>query len=188
MEKNQQNPEIATSVQELLEEKERELRVRNYFGGMAKIISVIAIIWSIFQLYVNSVGVLDAIKLRTWHILFLITMVFLLYPATKKEKRSRKFVPLYDLVFIALGIGSFGYLLLNYNTVVMRGGYLIPQDYVVATIAIIVVFEAARRVVGNLAILALFFLLYNFLGPFIPGVFGHTGFTWKKSHGAHVLG
>ncbi len=180
MEKNQQNPEIATSVQELLEEKERELRVRNYFGGMAKIISVIAIIWSIFQLYVNSVGVLDAIKLRTWHILFLITMVFLLYPATKKEKRSRKFVPLYDLVFIALGIGSFGYLLLNYNTVVMRGGYLIPQDYVVATIAIIVVFEAARRVVGNLAILALFFLLYNFLGPFIPGVFGHTGFTWKR--------
>ena len=147
---------------------------------MAKIISVIAIIWSIFQLYVSSVGVLDAIKLRTWHILFLITMVFLLYPATKKEKRSRKFVPLYDLVFIALGIGSFGYLLLNYNTVVMRGGYLIPQDYVVATIAIIVVFEAARRVVGNLAILALIFLLYNFLGPFIPGVFGHTGFSWKR--------
>lgn len=167
-------------VQEILEEKERELRTRKYIGPFTKVITIITIIWSLFQLYVNSFGVLDAIRLRGWHIIFLILMTFLLYPAYKKEKRERSLPTVFDLICLALGIGSFGYLLVNYNSYVLRGGYLLPIDYVVAGIGVLVVFEAARRVVGNLAILALIFLIYNFIGPYIPGSFGHSGFSIKR--------
>ena len=168
------------NVQEMLEEKESELRTRKYIGPFTKVISIIAITWSLFQLYVNSFGVLDAIRLRSWHIIFLLLMTFLLYPAYKKEKRKRSLPTVFDLIWLALGIGSFGYLLVNYNSYVFRGGYLLPIDYIVAGIGVLVVFEAARRVVGNLAILALIFLIYNFIGPYIPGAFGHSGFSVKR--------
>ena len=111
------------NVQEMLEEKESELRTRKYIGPFTKVISIIAITWSLFQLYVNSFGVLDAIRLRSWHIIFLLLMTFLLYPAYKKEKRKRSLPTVFDLIWLALGIGSFGYLLVNYNSYVFRGGY-----------------------------------------------------------------
>lgn len=171
---------VETNVQEMIEERESELRTRKYIGPFAKVITFIAIIWSLFQLYVNSLGVLDAIRLRSWHILFLFIMTFLLYPAYKKEKRERSLPTVFDFIWMALGIGSFGYLLVNYNAYVLRGGYLLPIDYVVAGIGVLVVFEAARRVVGNLAVMALIFLIYNFVGPYIPGPFGHSGFSIKR--------
>ena len=46
----------------------------------------------------------------------------------------------------------------------------------------------ARRVVGNLAALALVFLAYNFFGYLIPGAFGHPGYSWNRVVELHVLG
>src|SRR5699024_12030825 len=46
---------------------------------------------------------------------------------------------------------------------------------------IIMLFEASRRVVGNaLTIIAGIFLLYSFAGSYIPGVFGHRGFSTER--------
>src|SRR5699024_841176 len=64
--------------------------------------------------------------------------------------------------------------------VVLCCGYLMINDYIFGDLGILVVFEAALRVVGNLAILALVFLLYNFLGMYVPGPFGHSGFTINR--------
>lgn len=50
----------------------------------------------------------------------------------------------------------------------------------IAAVALLVVFEAARRASGNLALLALIFLGYNWFGAFLPGLLGHNGFTLKR--------
>ncbi|MEW6661677.1 MAG: TRAP transporter permease [Bacillota bacterium] len=167
-------------LQGLLEEKDSEQRIRSYIGLAGKFVTIFAVIWSLFQLYATSFGVFDAIRLRTWHILFLLTMAFLLYPASKGEKKVRSSPAFLDIACILLSIGAFAYLLLNYKTIALRGGYLLPVDYVAASIGVIMVFEAARRTVGNLAYLAGIFFLYNFAGAFIPGAFGHSGFAWKR--------
>lgn len=78
------------------------------------------------------------------------------------------------------GLFSFGYLILNYTEITLRGGYFLPVDYFVASVGVIICFEMARRVVGNLAALAGVFFLYNFAGEWIPGAFGHTGFSWDR--------
>lgn len=169
-----------TTSEELVEKVDSELRFRKYIGKSAVIVSAIAIIWSIFQIYAAGTGVLDAITLRAWHLLFILTMVFLLYPARKNKILVQKYPTIVDLVFIGLSIATLGYLLLNYKEIVLRGGYLVTTDYVFGAIGIILVFEASRRVVGNLAILALIFMLYNFLGQWIPGLFGHSGFSVKR--------
>lgn len=153
---------------------------REYIGKAAFFISVLAVIWSIFQLYAAGTGALDAIRLRAWHIIFLLTMSFLLYPARKKNKEVIAYPKVLDIICIILSLVSFGYFLLNYNQIALRGGFLLAQDYIFGGIGIVMIFEAARRVVGNLAILALIFLLYNFFGNMIPGIFGHGGFSINR--------
>ena len=114
------------------------------------------------------------------HILFLLTLSFLLYPALRREQRQRRAPTLYDALCICAGLFSFGYLVLNYTNITLRGGWFEPADYAVASVGLIVCFEMARRVVGNLAALALVFLAYNFFGYLIPGAFGHPGYSWNR--------
>jgi TRAP transporter 4TM/12TM fusion protein len=68
----------------------------------------------------------------------------------------------------------------NYIVVAKRGVYLINADLWLAGITMVLIFEAGRRACKNLAVLGLIFLLYNFLGMWIPGELGHVGFSVKR--------
>lgn len=153
---------------------------RNFLGMWAKVLLVLAVIWTFFQLYMSSYGVMDAIKFRAWHLLFLLLFSFLLYPAKKSRKGKKPAVS--DLLLIVLAVSVFAYFLITYDTFIRdRFGVNTTMDYIAGGIAMILLFEASRRVVGNaLTIIAGIFLLYNFFGGFIPGVFGHTGFTVER--------
>ncbi|MCC8193108.1 MAG: TRAP transporter permease [Deltaproteobacteria bacterium] len=164
----------------LVEEKDSELRVRRFGPGWTRVITVIAVIWALFQMYATTFSVLDAIRLRTVHILFLLVLSFLLYPAWRMEKRTRSAPTLFDVLCIAAGMFAFGYLFTQYDTISMRGGYFLPMDHVAASAGVIIAFAMAFRVVGSLAWLALAFLGYCFLGQYIPGAFGHAGFSWNR--------
>ncbi|MDQ0339676.1 TRAP transporter 4TM/12TM fusion protein [Caldalkalibacillus uzonensis] len=166
--------------EELPYKYEGDTRMRQYMGIMAVIITALSVIWGLFQLYVSSFGVLDAIILRSWHIIFLLVMVFLLFPAGKKPAYSLHRPTWWDCICLLAGAASFGYLILNYSEIALRGGYLLPLDYLFAVLGILIVFEAARRTVRSLAILAAVFLLYNFAGSYLPGILGHVGFSWKR--------
>ena len=172
--------EIEKEAQRLLEEKDADMRLRSYDGLIAKGIVVLLVGWTIFQLYFTTIGIIDAISLRAYHAMFLIVFAFLLYPAYKTEKRKRKVPPIYDILLLGLSVAVFGYLILNYQRVATTGGFLNQLDLVVAGVGILLVIEAGRRTSGNLAILALVFLLFNFWGKFVPGSLGHSGFTIKR--------
>lgn len=171
---------LERQAQALLEEKDSEARMRSYSGPWGLALTVLAVAFALFQLAVSTCLVLDAMTLRAWHILFLLTLSFLLYPAWRREQRRRVRPTLYDGLCVAAGVFAFGYLILNYTAITLRGGYLLPVDYAAATVALAVCFEMARRVVPNLAWLAALFLAYNFFGAWIPGAFGHTGFSWHR--------
>ena len=172
--------EAEKKAQALLEEKEAEMRVRVFDTKANAILSILLVIWSIFQLYANTIGTMSAMTLRAWHIMFLLVFTFCLYPTFKKERKMRKAPPIWDFVLAGLSIAVYGYMIKNYTAIALRGGYLETIDYIVAGIGIVLVFEAARRACGSLAVLALVFLAYNFLGPLIPGELGHTGFPLSR--------
>ena len=173
-------PDDQALAQALVEEKDSESRTRAYSGPWATIISALALLFSLFQLAASTFWTMDAITLRAVHILFLLTLSFLLYPALRREQRQRRAPTLYDALCICAGLFSFGYLILNYTNITLRGGWFEPVDYVVASVGLLICFEMARRVVGNLAALALVFLAYNFFGYLIPGAFGHPGYSWNR--------
>lgn len=171
---------LEQKAQQLLEEKDSEARTRSYTGPFDKAVTALLVIWTIFQIYYNTVGAMSAINLRAFHCIFLLCFTFLLFPGTKRERRRRALPPVWDMGLIALSIGTFGYLILNYTRFAATGGRGTQTDLIVAGLALLVVFEAARRASGNLAFLALAFLAYNFLGQYIPGRLGHNGFTLKR--------
>lgn len=167
-------------AQELLGEKEPDSKLRSYAGPLGTGITVLFMIWAVFQIYANTLGSIDAMSLRTWHLFFLLGFTFLLFPTYKNEKLSRTLPPIWDIALLALAIFTFGYLLKNYTVVARRGGYLLPFDLVIAAVAMLLIFEGGRRACKNLAILGLVFFLFNFFGKFIPGELGHVGFSMKR--------
>ena len=154
-------------AKKLLDEKEPDSKLRLYEGFLGKAITILFLIWAVFQMYANTIGFIDAMALRTWHLFFLLTFTFLLFPTFKNEKRIRSFPPIWDIGLLVLSVFTFGYLLINYTTIAKRGGYLLPFDLVIAGVAMLLLFEGGRRACKNLAILGLIFFLYNFLGQFI---------------------
>ena len=178
--KAQLQKELDKKARELLEEKEADSRMRTYIGPMSKIIVALLCIWTVFQLYFTTLGAISAINLRAFHCIFLLLFTFLLFPTYKKEKRVRKLPPVWDMLLILLGTGSFGYLILNFTRIAQTGGRVDSFEVGIAAVALLVVFEAARRASGNLALLALIFLGYNWFGAYLPGLLGHNGFTLKR--------
>ena len=168
--------------EELLRQYDSEFRTRDYLGTTAKIVTGILVIWSLFQLYTSSFGVLEAIKMRAWHLGFLLILSFLIYPASKKSANKRKLPTVWDMICILLTLISMGYLLLTYDTFAReRFGIHIEMDYYMAALGMLVTFEASRRVVGNaLTIICAVFLIYNFAGPMLPGAIGHVGFSFER--------
>lgn len=167
-------------AQALVEEKESESRIRQFHGPFTRALSAVFVAFSLFQLYMSVFGAMDAMKLRSIHIMFLLVLAAAMYPALRREKRERLLPTLWDIVCMGAGLYAFGYLIIHYDDIAMNGGWFSTQDYVAAGIGVAVSFEIARRVVPNLAWLALAFLAYTFLGKYLPGAFGHVGFSLTR--------
>lgn len=178
--KASQPENLDAKAQKLLEEKEAEARMRTYKGPMGKVLVLLLCVWTAFQLFFTTIGAISTINLRAIHCIFLLLFTFLLFPTYKKEKRVRSLPPLWDILLILLGTGSFGYLILNYDRISISGGRIDAFEVAIGGVALLVVFEAARRASGNLAILALIFFTYNWFGEYLPGYFGHNGFSLER--------
>ena len=167
-------------TQNLMEEKDSDSRMRVYTGPMATAVSAILVIFTLFQLWANLTGTLGAVRLRTAHIMFLLPLAFLLYPTWKRERRGRKFAPVWDVVLCVAAVCCFGYILTRYDALA-KTGRLNDTDVWIGLVCLILSFEAARRTSGNLAVIALVFLSYFAVwGRYVPGAFGTTAFTMKR--------
>ena len=167
-------------AQQLMEDRDAESRTRVFEGTLNKVFTVVLVIWAIFQVWANTFGTLGAVKLRTAHIMFLLPLALMLYPTYKKERRRRRMIPAWDVLLIAAAIASFGYILWRYDALA-KTGRLNDTDVLVGVVCLLIVFEAARRASGNLAIIALIFLSYFAVwGRYVPGMFGTSAFTLKR--------
>lgn len=163
-------------AEDVLKKYDKESDTMEYTGFMAKIVAAIAIAFSIFQLYTAIFGVLDAQLQRGVHLGFGLALVFLLYPTCKSWSRH-KLHP-FDLLLAVLGAAAPAYIIYEYQNLVLRAGTVSDMDLAVGIIGIILVIEAARRVVGiPMVCVVLVFIAYAFAGPYMPGGLAHRGLT-----------
>jgi TRAP transporter 4TM/12TM fusion protein len=125
------------------------------------VIALIAIAMSLYHMYVAAFGPPEAYFFRGTHLLFTMTLIFLLYPLKPGGGWGWRIT---DLVLLA---GSWAFILhifINYDYITNRIIYideLTLRDMVYATLAILLVLEATRRVLGwGLSVTAIGFLAY----------------------------
>lgn len=166
------------STEELIAQ---EVGARLPGGAMARVIALLALAWSLFQLWIASplpfvfgVGVFNDTQTRAIHLAFGLLLAYLVYPAFRRSPRDR--VPLTDLALALLASACAAYLFVFYAQLAQRPGSLTPADLVVACLGIPLLLEATRRALGPpLAIIALLFLVYSLAGPWMPGLLAHRG-------------
>ncbi len=175
--------------EEFTEEQSRDLMAKfdpeaghRTLTGVLGWISVIGLVgFSVFQLYTAIFGVFTAQLQRSIHLAFALGLIFLLFPASKKrlkDKKRRFQVAWYDGLLALVGVYVGMYWPLNFEELVFRVGRLTTLDLIVGFLAIVLVLEATRRVVGlPITIITSIFLLYAYLGPYMPGFLQHRGLS-----------
>jgi TRAP transporter 4TM/12TM fusion protein len=167
---------ITAEVKQLLQKVDKESSYRQLVGWQGLVISIIAIGFSCFHIYTALFGSLDAHLQRAVHLSFVMALVFVLYPTTSRGARDH--IQWWDLIPALLALAAIGYLVLFYRQIVTRAGIMTPPDIAFGLLGILLLFEAARRVVGlPMVIIAAFFIFYALFGEIFPDVMAHKNVT-----------
>ncbi|MGB0404993.1 MAG: TRAP transporter permease, partial [Fusobacterium sp.] len=166
--------EEEVKVDELMAKYDKGSRYRVLSGVQGKIITSLLFCFTIFQLYYAIRGGIDAMIARSIHLAFGLSAVFFLYPTN--GKMSRKKLHWFDCLLGITAAICCLYIVVFYKDIVMRQGLINNVDMIIGGIAIILVLEAARRVIGlPMVIISLVFIIYALIGRSIPGPLGHRG-------------
>ncbi len=176
-----------TSAQDLVLEAETGGRdPSNPF--VAKFIIYLALVWSIFQLYVSSPLVLEftpwmnADVVKRIHLMFAGFLAYLSYLPFKSS--PRKYVPITDWIMGILLILSAGYLIYaqvwDSEAFEMRLGVPNQLDLITSIVGIVLLLEATRRSLGPpLTVVAVLALTYAYFGA---GDYGGASINKIVSH------
>jgi len=154
---------------------------RKLTGNLARVVSGLCIVLALYQLYSIIYAYPTVIVYRGIHISALVALVFLFYTAPGRPKEKR---PAADTLCALLALAVGIYIVSNGDRLAFRRIFLDPVtwlDKTMGILMILLVLEATRRVVGYpLTLLAVLFLAYPFCGAYLPGLFGHRGFSLNK--------
>lgn len=164
--------DIGTSLR-MVEESETGSRVLS--GKTGFFIRWFAIVMSLFHLYTGFFGELPGYKQLSIHLFFAMILCFVCFPLSKKSPRNRLTVP--DVLLAVFGGLAAIYVFANYDHWVNAQGDAAIYDIVIGGLLLALILEATRRSVSPmLPVITLLFLLYAYLGPYIPGELAHRGF------------
>ncbi len=164
------NSGMVIDSDELLREFSKEDNIRVLNKPTALFVNVLSFSLGIFLIYTGAFGTFPALKQRSIYLAFVMTMLFLVYPAL--DKKDKAGVPWYDYILSLLGAITCIYVVISYKAILMRMGISNQTDIVMGTILIVLILEGTRRLVSPaLALITLIFLLYALFGDHIPGIF-----------------
>ena len=167
---------------------------RKPLGPSKYVIPTVAVIWSLFQLSIASWLILDSTFIRAIHLGFALFIVFLNYPLLKKTHFGLKFlstttkIPIIDYMIAIIAALSALYIAIDYTGMTTRYGSPILRDIIFGAALVILLLEASRRVIGPaLPVIASFFILYSFFGPYMPEVVAFKGVSLNRFMGQMTM-
>lgn len=157
-------------------------RMRDLGGTTAKIVTVIAVLYSGYYLWTAQFGIVSPQAHRGFYWGFAGLLVFLLYPLRKRRKaEGDQRVPIWDIALALIVVGLAAYYVFQYPEIVARGGTLTDVEYVLGILAVVLSLEMTRRVLGTvLPGLGVLAVVYTFFGPSMPGFFAHAGYDAER--------
>ncbi|HIW46902.1 MAG TPA: TRAP transporter permease [Candidatus Yaniella excrementigallinarum] len=144
---------------------------------LAMLITAVAAFLALYHMYTAYFGTPPTLIHRSIHVSAILFLIFLLYPPFRKAQG--KTWHLIDAALAVLSLIPTLYLIINYEKLVLQAGRFSETDILVATLLVVLVLEAARRVSGMaLPILAILFILFGLFGRDMPGILRHRGYDW----------
>lgn len=145
------------------------------------IFTVLAVASGVFHFwFAGGPAHMTALRLRPLHTTIVLIFTFMLYPAFKKDVTRNK-PTAFDVLWALIAIAGGGWLFFNLRTISYSFGRISPEIAVLGAAYMLVMIEAGRRVVGNFMLaFAGIFIAYLFVGPWMPGIFRHAGFSVER--------
>lgn len=136
-----------------------------------------ALLFSTYQIITAAFHPVSTQVLRAGHVGFLLLMIFLSYPV---KGNQRPWQPLAWLLGLA-GMATAVYQWYFEGDLIQRSGELTQSDMLIGITLTLLVFEAARRVMGiALPIICALFLAYGLFGQYLPGELAHRGYGFDQ--------
>jgi TRAP transporter 4TM/12TM fusion protein len=164
---------------------------------LLRIIAIVAIALSVFQLYAAGVQPLGLFFQRPMHLGFILVLCFLIYPVFGRMRPRGILGWAIDGTLVACGVLVGLWVPMNIDVI---SASMFPRqiDIMVGVLTTVVVLEAARRAVGlGMTIIGVVFVVYAFSGargelPFLadymPGILNHRGYTLERLSSQMTLG
>ncbi|MDD7624719.1 MAG: TRAP transporter permease [Butyricicoccus sp.] len=160
---------------------DRESNTRIWEGKPKIAITVILAAFSLWCIYVTLFATfLEEIRLTSFMGL-IILMGFLIYPSKKGDQKVNH-MPISDIIFMIVGVGSFFYFTFNVNQIINQGTRFTWFQIVIGILAILALIEVTRRCVGlPILIVAGVFIVYALAyGLTNPEVFGRLRYLVRN--------
>ncbi len=168
-----------------------------------KLVALLAISWSLFQLWYASplpfildFGKFIDVPARAIHLAFGMSICFLAYPVFKSQRESS--ISYLDFLFSIISILVTFYIVIDYEGLIYRQGILaklnlfginIPYELILGFFGILLLLEATRRAIGiPLVVIALIFIIFSVFGQQMPDLISHQGLSVTRLVGYHWFG
>lgn len=162
-------------LEEIIEEEEGV--TRKVKGFWDYIITSLAVAMSLFAIYATIFPVTTQI-LRGVHVAFMIVLSFLYYPMAKKFKGK---INIIDIFLALVGIACILYMLIDFEDFIYRAVTPELWDKILGVAFIILILEATRRSAGwIMPVSCLLFLVYAYIGPWLPAPWTHRGYDIER--------
>jgi len=157
-----------------------ELTVRSLHGPLRSLVRAVGTAMAIYQILVlgRFFGIVtDPQKLYAMHLTFVVVLAFLLIPGRRGQERPTWV----DWLLVLATLVPVTYNFLFFEDLTGRAGVFPTRaDVIVGVILVIITLEASRRATGwSLPILSLVLATYPFIGPYLPGLLAHRGFSFN---------
>lgn len=144
-------------------------------GFFRKMILTMAIILTIFEVWLGAIGTMDLYQYTTVFYPLVLTAAFLQFSSTKRVKGQK---PTWlDIFMAAMSLGIGVYFLMNIELYLKRiplFNPLTPLEMAIGIATVLLTLEATRRTLGfTLTSVVLVILAYVFWGQYIPGAYSH---------------
>jgi TRAP transporter 4TM/12TM fusion protein len=174
------------SAEEILKEESGEYREFRPFERY--LTNFVALAWTIFQMLLPSVILLNSNFVRSIHLAFALALGYLTLPAFKRPKTKfgkaispMNKIAIHDYLFAIAGVVCATYIIWDWEGLSARAGLPTIRDISIGLLIVILTLEATRRSIGTpLAIIATLFSLYGFFAESMPALLAFKNVTLNK--------
>ena len=134
-------------AEEVMRKYDRESNTRIWEGVPKVAVTAFMVLFSAYCIGMTLLSTEQAEARLARFIAFVIVIGFMIYPARKTTHKVNH-IPVYDIVLMLAGFGSFMYFALNCTEILLMGARIEPLHVALGVVGIAVLVELCRRCVG----------------------------------------